>query len=147
MISWFLQIKKTKRKQSVSILDEDDDDDEEFDEEEDDDDDDLMEDDLDDNDDEMDWEFETQDGNLIIADETPKKSTRKTPPSKKKGKKGFSLSFCQSILMCLCLSKGVKKWLKATKMLRVYCLISDENQSNSGAGKEKKGPVSYKSML
>lgn len=97
------KIKKTKRKQSVSILDEDDDDDEEFDEEEDDDDDDLMEDDLDDNDDEMDWEFETQDGNLIIADETPKKSTKKTPPSKKKGKK-------------------------------------DENQSNSGAGKEKKGP-------
>lgn len=81
------KIKKTKRKQSVSILDEDDDDDEEYDEEEDDDDDDLMEDDLDDNDDEMDWEFETQDGNLIIADETPKKSTKKTPPSKKKGKK------------------------------------------------------------
>lgn len=84
--SWFKQIKKTKRKQSVSILDEEDDDDEEYDEEEDDDDDDLMEDDLDD--DEMDWEFETQDGNLIIADETPKKSTKKTPPSKKKGKKG-----------------------------------------------------------
>lgn len=81
------KIKKTKRKQSVSILDEEDDDDEEYDEEEDDDDDDLMEDDLDDNDDEMDWEFETQDGNLIIADETPKKSTKKTPPSKKKGKK------------------------------------------------------------
>lgn len=79
------KIKKTKRKQSVSILDEEDDDDEEYDEEEDDDDDDLMEDDLDD--DEMDWEFETQDGNLIIADETPKKSTKKTPPSKKKGKK------------------------------------------------------------
>lgn len=81
------KIKKTKRKQSVSILDEEDDDDEEYDEEEDDDDDDLMEDDLDDNDDEMDWEFETQDGNLIIDDETPKKSTKKTPPSKKKGKK------------------------------------------------------------
>lgn len=81
------KIKKTKRKQSVSILDEEDDDDEEYDEEEDDDEDDLMEDDLDDNDDEMDWEFETQDGNLIIADETPKKSTKKTPPSKKKGKK------------------------------------------------------------
>lgn len=81
------KIKKTKRKQSVSILDEEDDDDEEYDDEEDDDDDDLMEDDLDDNDDEMDWEFETQDGNLIIADETPKKSTKKTPPSKKKGKK------------------------------------------------------------
>lgn len=81
------KLKKTKRKQSVSILDEEDDDDEEYDEEEDDDDDDLMEDDLDDNDDEMDWEFETQDGNLIIADETPKKSTKKTPPSKKKGKK------------------------------------------------------------
>lgn len=81
------KIKKIKRKQSVSILDEEDDDDEEYDEEEDDDDDDLMEDDLDDNDDEMDWEFETQDGNLIIADETPKKSTKKTPPSKKKGKK------------------------------------------------------------
>lgn len=82
------KMKKTKRKQSVSILDEDDDDDEEYDdEEEDDDDDDLMEDDLDDNDEDMDWEFETQDGNLIIADETPKKSTKKTPPSKKKGKK------------------------------------------------------------
>lgn len=101
------KIKKTKRKQSVSILDEEDDDDEEYDEEEDDDDDDLMEDDLDDNDDEMDWEFETQDGNLIIADETPKKSTKKTPPSKKKGKK-------------------------------------DENQANSGAGKEKKGPKEKK---
>lgn len=43
----------------------------------------------------------------------------------------------------MCLSRGVKKWLKATEMLRVYCLISDENQSNSGAGKEKKGPVSH----
>lgn len=93
--SWFKQIKKTKRKQSVSILDEEDDDDEEYDEEEDDDDDDLMEDDLDD--DEMDWEFETQDGNLIIADETPKKSTKKTPPSKKKGKKGCLSYLSKSI--------------------------------------------------
>lgn len=95
--SWFKQLKKTKRKQSVSILDEEDDDDEEYDEEEDDDDDDLMEDDLDDNDDEMDWEFETQDGNLIIADETPKKSTKKTPPSKKKGKKGCLSHLSKSI--------------------------------------------------
>lgn len=48
----------------------------------------MIEDDLEDNEDDLDWEFETQDGNLIIADETPKKTTKKTPPSKKKTKKG-----------------------------------------------------------
>ncbi|XP_056020237.1 HMG domain-containing protein 4-like isoform X3 [Ostrea edulis] len=82
--------KKTKRKQSVSVLDDEDEDDEEYDED-DDDDDDLIDDDMDDNEDDMDWEFETQDGNLIIADEVPKKSVKKTP-SKKKGKKDDSQS-------------------------------------------------------
>lgn len=45
--------------------------------------------------------------------------------------------------MCLCLSRGVKKLLKVIEMLRVYCLILDENQLNLGVGKEKKGLVSY----
>ncbi|XP_061181735.1 nucleoprotein TPR-like [Saccostrea echinata] len=87
--------KKTKRKQSVSILDDEDEDDEDYDEEDDDDDDDLIDDDLDDNEDDMDWEFETQDGNLIIADEVPKRSTgtSKKTPSKKKGKKDDGQSF------------------------------------------------------
>ncbi|XP_062592739.1 HMG box-containing protein 4-like [Saccostrea cucullata] len=84
--------KKTKRKQSVSILDDEDEDEEEYDED-DDDDDDLIDDDIDDNEDDMDWEFETQDGNLIIADEVPKKSTSKKTPSKKKGKKDDGESF------------------------------------------------------
>lgn len=72
----------------------------------------------------------------------PRKVPKRHRQAKRKERKVVYL-ICQSLLMCLCLSRGVKKWLKATEMLRVYCLISDENQSNSGAGKEKKGPVSH----